>query len=121
MLEAIQNFLNTTGIARLFADENWWQTAIMFLIAFVLVYLAIVKQFEPLLLLPIAIRGGEKGPFLKKAFPLLNHQPSLGTARKKIPDSAGIRKRIFLFGISADSELVPSFCSTHRNRMVRRD
>ena len=55
MLEAIQNFLNTTGIARLFASENWWQTAIMFLISFVLVYLAIVKQFEPLLLLPIAI------------------------------------------------------------------
>jgi len=55
MLEAIQNFLTTTGIARLFATENWWQTAIMFLISFVLVYLAIVKKFEPLLLLPIAI------------------------------------------------------------------
>ena len=55
MLEAIQNFLTTTGIARLFAAENWWQTAIMFLISFVLVYLAIVKKFEPLLLLPIAI------------------------------------------------------------------
>ena len=55
MLEAIQNFLNTTGIARLFADPMWWQTAIMFAISFVLVYLAIVKGFEPLLLLPIAI------------------------------------------------------------------
>ena len=55
MLETIKNFLGTTGIARLFATENWWQTAIMFLIAFVLVYLAIVKKFEPLLLLPIAI------------------------------------------------------------------
>ncbi len=55
MLVAIKNFLSTTGIARLLGDENWWQTAIMFLIAFILVYLAIVKQFEPLLLLPIAI------------------------------------------------------------------
>ncbi len=55
MLESIQKFLETTGVARLFANENWWQTAIMFLIAFVLVYLAIVKKFEPLLLLPIAI------------------------------------------------------------------
>ena len=55
MLETIQNFLSTTGISRLFANENWWQIAIMFLIAFVLVYLAIVKKFEPLLLLPIAI------------------------------------------------------------------
>ncbi|MBQ9783102.1 MAG: sodium ion-translocating decarboxylase subunit beta, partial [Clostridia bacterium] len=55
MLESLQNFLNTTGIARLFGTEDWWKTAIMFLIAFVLVYLAIVKKFEPLLLLPIAI------------------------------------------------------------------
>ena len=55
MLETIQNFLVTTGIARLFASENWWQTVIMFAISFVLIYLAIVKKFEPLLLLPIAI------------------------------------------------------------------
>ena len=55
MLEAIQNFLTTTGIARLFADADWWQPAVMFLISFVLVYFAIVKKFEPLLLLPIAI------------------------------------------------------------------
>ena len=55
MLESLKNFLETTGVARLFANETWWQTAIMFLIAFVLVYLAIVKKFEPLLLLPIAI------------------------------------------------------------------
>ena len=55
MLEAIQNFLTTTGIARWFSDEMWWQTGAMFLISFVLVYLAIVKKFEPLLLLPIAI------------------------------------------------------------------
>ncbi|WP_176892991.1 sodium ion-translocating decarboxylase subunit beta [Fusobacterium varium] len=31
-----------------------WQNLVMFLISFVLIYLAIVKQFEPLLLLPIA-------------------------------------------------------------------
>ena len=31
-----------------------WQQLVMFLISFVLIYLAIVKQFEPLLLLPIA-------------------------------------------------------------------
>ncbi len=55
MLDTIKNFLDTTGVSRLFENENWWQTAIMFVIAFVLVYLAIVKQFEPLLLLPIAI------------------------------------------------------------------
>ena len=55
MLDAIKEFLTTTGVARLISDDKWWQTAIMFLVAFVLVYLAIVKKFEPLLLLPIAI------------------------------------------------------------------
>ncbi len=55
MLDAIQNFLSTTGIARMFETADWWKTAIMIIISFVLVYLAIVKQFEPLLLLPIAI------------------------------------------------------------------
>ena len=62
MLDKILNFLETTGISRLFnpleadaANGAWWQTLIMFAIAAVLVYLAIVKKFEPLLLLPIAI------------------------------------------------------------------
>ena len=55
MLETLKNFLSTTGIARLFENEQAWQTIIMFAISFVLVYLALVKQFEPLLLLPIAI------------------------------------------------------------------
>ncbi len=55
MLDTIINFLNSTGISRLSASDNWWQTLIMFAISFTLVYLAIVKGFEPLLLLPIAI------------------------------------------------------------------
>ena len=59
--EKIVNFLKTTGIFRLFVPAEgdttgiWWQTAIMFVIAFVLIYFAVVKKFEPLLLLPIAI------------------------------------------------------------------
>ena len=57
MLDSIINFLESTGIARIFAsaDTDWWKTLIMLAISCVLVYLAIVKQFEPLLLLPIAI------------------------------------------------------------------
>ena len=55
MLNKILDFLQTTGIAQLFSETNWWQTLIMFAISFVLIYLAIVKKFEPLLLLPIAI------------------------------------------------------------------
>ena len=54
MLESLLNFLNTTGIARLVREGNW-KPLVMYLIVGVLVYFAIVKKFEPLLLLPIAI------------------------------------------------------------------
>lgn len=50
------NFLNSTGFALLFQnpDVDWWKTVLMLVIACVLLYLAIVKKFEPLLLMPIA-------------------------------------------------------------------
>ena len=50
-MEAIKNFLEQTGFSLI--AENW-KVLIMVAIAFVLIYLAIVKKFEPLLLLPIA-------------------------------------------------------------------
>ena len=50
----ILQFLKTTGLAKLFAESNWWQYLIMYIIIGVLFYLAIVKKFEPLLLMPIA-------------------------------------------------------------------
>ena len=53
-MEAIKNFLGDTGIAKLFADSGWWQYLVMYVIVGVLFYLAIVKKFEPLLLMPIA-------------------------------------------------------------------
>ena len=57
MIEAIKNFLESTGIAKLFSNSEteWWKTLIMLAISGILVYLAIVRKFEPLLLLPIAI------------------------------------------------------------------
>ena len=56
ILQSIETFLKGTGIYLLFAEHpDWWKTVIMFVIAGALVYLAIVKGFEPLLLLPIAI------------------------------------------------------------------
>ena len=55
MLDSIMNFLGSTGIAKLFESGDWWKTLIMLFISGILVYLAIVKKFEPLLLLPIAI------------------------------------------------------------------
>ncbi|MBQ8321956.1 MAG: sodium ion-translocating decarboxylase subunit beta [Clostridia bacterium] len=38
----------------MFAESNWWQYLVMYVIVGVLFYLAIVKKFEPLLLMPIA-------------------------------------------------------------------
>ncbi len=48
---AIIDFLKQTGFAML---ANNWQSIIMVLVACLLFFLAIVKKFEPLLLLPIA-------------------------------------------------------------------
>jgi oxaloacetate decarboxylase beta subunit len=53
-MDAIKNFLGTTGVAKLFENSGWWQTLIMYVIIGALFYLAIVKKFEPLLLMPIA-------------------------------------------------------------------
>ena len=49
-------FFCNTGIAEMFSGSGviWWKTILMIVIACVLLYLAIVKKFEPLLLLPIA-------------------------------------------------------------------
>ena len=49
----IGNFLKSTGVAQLFTAGGW-KTLVMYAIVIVLFYLAIVKKFEPMLLLPIA-------------------------------------------------------------------
>ena len=51
-MEAILNFIQDTGFYAIAMGE--WKVLIMILISFVLMYLAIVKKFEPLLLVPIA-------------------------------------------------------------------
>ncbi len=55
MLDSIINFLNSTGVAKLLQNDGSWKNLFMIAVAGILVYLAIVKKFEPLLLLPIAI------------------------------------------------------------------
>ncbi|MCI9413782.1 MAG: sodium ion-translocating decarboxylase subunit beta [Clostridiales bacterium] len=53
--EAIQKLWMESGFAQLFNFQNGgWKNLIMIGIACILIYLAIKKQFEPLLLLPIA-------------------------------------------------------------------
>ena len=48
----IIDFLRSMGFVQLFVGDNW-KCIIMILIACILLYLAIVKKFEPLLLVPI--------------------------------------------------------------------
>ena len=57
LLESLLNFWESTGIYKLInsVEAQWWQTIVMLGIVCVLAYLAIVRGFEPLLLLPIAI------------------------------------------------------------------
>lgn len=55
ILEVISGILKSSGFYQLFDFANGgWKNLIMLGIAFVLIFLAIKKEFEPLLLLPIA-------------------------------------------------------------------
>ena len=53
--EILLNLWNDSGFARLFAGfgDGGWQNLVMIIIACVLLYLGIVKKFEPLLKLPV--------------------------------------------------------------------
>ena len=56
-LEILGQLLSESGFAALLGangGEPMWQNGVMILLSFVLLYMAIVKKFEPLLLLPIA-------------------------------------------------------------------
>lgn len=52
--EIIAETLARSGFAAFFTQPDAWKQGVMILIAFVLMYMAIVKKFEPLLLVPIA-------------------------------------------------------------------
>ncbi len=73
---AVSRFLGNSGFSFLFADGGW-KLVIMILIALVLMYLAIVREYEPLLLLPIAFGM------------LLANLPGSGIMTKPIGDTVG--------------------------------
>ena len=64
-VDTLKEIWQTSGLYDLFQDDGW-KSLIMIAISFVFMYLAIAKQFEPLLLLPIAF-----GMFLTN-LPLIN-------------------------------------------------
>lgn len=53
IVDVINNIFGSSGIANFFT-ENGWQNLVMILIALLLLFLAIKKQYEPYLLIPIA-------------------------------------------------------------------
>ena len=54
ILGTLQKLAMDSGFAAFFVTDGGWKYLIMIIIAFVLLYLGIVKKFEPLLLVGIA-------------------------------------------------------------------
>ena len=54
IIKVFTDFALETGFAAFFTQPGAWKYAVMIVVACFLLYLAIVKKFEPLLLLPIA-------------------------------------------------------------------
>lgn len=52
--DTLMGFLNNTGFSAFFLQEGGYKYAIMICVALFFLYLAIVKKYEPLLLVPIA-------------------------------------------------------------------
>ena len=54
IIATLEKLALESGVACVFTTEGGWKNLIMIIIAFVLLYLGIVKKFEPLLLCGIA-------------------------------------------------------------------
>ncbi|BDA92387.1 hypothetical protein E3AUHO_50730 [Klebsiella pneumoniae subsp. pneumoniae] len=80
-MESLNALIQGMGLMHLGAGQ-----AVMLLVSLLLLWLAIAKKFEPLLLLPIGFGG------------LLSNIPEAGLAltgkqRRRIPDQQGLQKR----------------------------
>lgn len=95
MLESLLNFLQNTGFYALFFQDGGdivtaIKTIIMIAIACVLLYLAIVKKFEPLLLLPIAFGMLLSNlPMLKDSSAIMMHTDWFTQAGTEYMDASG--------------------------------
>ncbi|MCI6914830.1 MAG: sodium ion-translocating decarboxylase subunit beta [Lachnospiraceae bacterium] len=96
MLEVFQNLLSQTGFVTL--D---WKNYVMILIAFIFMYLAIVKGFEPLLLVPIAF-----GMFLVNMFPSIIQEGGLLYYFYKLDEWSILPSLIFM-GVGAMTDFGP--------------
>ena len=96
MKEIILNLADQTGFATL--D---WKNYIMILVAFVFLYLAIAKGFEPLLLVPIAF-----GMFLVNMFPSIIEEGGLLHYFYKLDEWSILPSLIFM-GVGAMTDFGP--------------
>lgn len=54
IIDALEKIWQQSGLSEFIWQQDAWKNAIMIALAFILLYFAIVKKFEPMLLLPIA-------------------------------------------------------------------
>ena len=117
LLDSLLKFWESTGIYKLImsVEAASWQTIVMLAIVGILVYLAIVRGFEPLLLLPIAIGmlltnlpgGGlfHSGYWFFSDFEPLNKIISLGGSPEMFEGATVEQIRAF---VEANKELIPN-------------
>ena len=85
--EAVEEFIDDMGLVKLIHSLDW-KTTVMILISFVLMYLAIGKGFEPLLLLPIAFGM------------LLTNLPGAGMFHEEIFADGHVHWELFKTGVT---------------------
>jgi len=112
MLEGLYEFIQISGFAFL-----TWQMVVMWVIAFVLLYLAIYRNFEPLLLVPIAFGAllanlPTKGLVNQPAAELLS--PRAGTVEMVMPANQTVEEGQVVFTVRTEQqELVEVRAKAH--------
>ena len=107
MLQGLLSFLQSTGIA-LFD----WRQLVMVVIACVLLYLALVKEFEPLLLIPIAFGMLLSNLFGSAVFNDATETEAAGLLRYFfLLDEIGILPPLIFMGVGAMTDFGPLIAS----------
>ena len=103
MLEGILSFIRSTGVA-LFS----WKELVMIVISLVLLYLALVKEFEPLLLIPIAFGMLLSNLFGSDVFKAATETQAGGLLRYfYLLDEIGILPPLIFLGVGAMTDFGP--------------
>ena len=110
-MEVIENLIRQTAF---FQDGIDWRNYVMILVAFIFLYLAIKKGYEPLLLLPIAF-----GMLLANIYPLIIQDGGLLNYFFKLDEWSILPSLIFL-GVGAMTDFGPLMPIQRAFFLVRR-